>query len=144
MGERNSESTSPKDKSKVDYDYKWLDKNKRDFAQSDDDTYYGDDSVYDYQDYYENNLNHHEHTYNRHHDFTFPISVEKEEDPPTIEEKVTKEHTKVNKRAKYDPRNLLTTSSPITFDLKFSNERLKVLKAHEEMFDRIMEYSSSI
>ena len=49
MGERSSESTSPKDKSKVDYEYKWLEKNRRDFALSQDDTYYSNDSVYDYQ-----------------------------------------------------------------------------------------------
>ena len=128
----------------MDYDYKWLDKNKRDFAQSDDVTYYGGDSVYDYQDYYENNLNHHEHTYNRYNDFTFPISGGKEEGRPTREEKGKNKETKVKKRVKYDPRNLLTTLSPITFDFKFRNERLKVLKAQEEMFDRIMEYSSSI
>ena len=144
MEERNSESTSPKDKSKVDYDYKWLDKNKRDFAQSDDVTYYGDDSVYYYQDYYLNNLNHDEHTHNRYNDFTYPISVGKEEGPPTREEKVKNKETKVNKRVKYDPRNLLTILSPITFDFKFSDERLKVLKAQEEIFGRIMENSSRI
>ena len=88
MGERSSEFASRKDKSQVDYDYKWPGKNRmdrRDFAQSDDDTYYGDDSVYDYQDYYENNLNH---EYNRYSDFIYPINVEKERDLRTREVKV--------------------------------------------------------
>ena len=89
MGDRSSESASQKDKSQVDYDYKWPGKkrmDRRDFAQSDDVTYHGDDSVYDYQDYYENNLNH---EYNRYSDFLCPINVEKEEDLPR-EEKVEK------------------------------------------------------
>ena len=81
MGEQSSEFASRKDKSQVDYDHKWPGKNimdRRDFAQSHDVTYNGDDSVYDYQDYYENNLNHHEHTYNRYSDFIYPIDVEEE------------------------------------------------------------------
>jgi hypothetical protein len=145
LGKQSSGPSSRKDKYPVDYDYKWPDKNRmdrRDFAHSPDDTYYGDDSVYDYKDYYENNLNQHE--YNRYHDLTYPISVGKQEGPSTREEKVKNKQTKVNKKANYDPRNILSTSSPITLDFKFSNERLKVLKAQEEMFDRIMEYSSNI
>ena len=102
--------------------------NKGNFAESDDVTYYGDDSVNDYHDYYENNLNHHEHEYN----ITYPLSVEKEEGPTTREGKVK------------NPQNLWTTLSIITLDLKFRNERLRVLKAQEEMFERIMYYSSSI
>ena len=114
--------------------------NKGNFAESDDVTYYGDDSVNDYHDYYENNLNHHEHEYN----ITYPLSVEKEEGPTTREEKAKNKERKVNIRVKYDPQNLWTTLSIITLDLKFRNERLRVLKAQEEMFERIMYYSSSI
>ena len=72
----------------MDYDYKWPDENRmdrKDFAHSHDFTHYRADSVYDYQDYYENNLNQHEHTYYRYDDFTYPISVGKEESPPTRE-----------------------------------------------------------
>jgi hypothetical protein len=112
MGEQSSEFASRKDKSQMDYDYNWPDKKwkaRRDLADSNDVTYYGDDIVFDYQDYYENNLNHQE--YNRYHDFIYPISVEKEEDLSTREEKVKNKQTKVNKRVKYDQRHVLTTSS---------------------------------
>ena len=98
-----------------------------------DDNEHGDEYVYyDYQDYYENNLDYKP--------FRNWYSEER-----TSERKTTMKKAKpVVKPGQVDHRNLLTTLAPLILDFKFSNDRVKVMKAQEEMFDRIMHYSSQI
>ena len=101
-----------------------------------DDNEHGDEYVYyDYQDYYENNLDYK----------PFRDVYRENNEERTSERKTTMKKAKpVEKPGQIYNRNLLTTLAPLILDFKFSNDRVKVMKAQEEMFDRIMHYSSQI
>ena len=70
-------------------------------------------------------------------------SEDNEEVTPERDTKVKKAKP-VDKPGQVDHRNLLTTLAPLILDFKFGHDRLKVMKAQEDMFDRIMHYSSQI
>ena len=147
MGDQSHGFASRKDKAEDDYEYPEKESmERRDFA---DDVFdYGDDYIYDYQDYYVNNLkdvkDYEQYDRNRNADFMYPIYVENEGSEDKETSNGLSEKKMIKKKVTDDARMLLTTLPPITLDFKFTKERLKVLESQEEMFDRIMEYSSQI
>ena len=112
-----------------DFTYEWLGHKRRDLVY--DVTEHGDEYVYDYQDYYENNLGYE------------PFRDEYSEDNEAGTHFRETGKKKV-RPGQFDHKDLLTTSAPLILDFKFNNDRLKVMRAQQEMFDRIMDYSSQI
>ena len=143
IGERRSEFASRKDKLHDGYQYNWLGKDKNirrkslndasEYGDEHDATEYGDEYVYDYREYYENNIDYEKYPRDRDSDFNYPRSGVNEEDFGSRDEQVKRKMSQPRKNAKqHDHGKLLTTLPPLTLDFKFSNKRLKVMKARSD------------
>ena len=133
--QRRRRADARKDNHATDYDYVW---------EVGDDGDFDYDSDYEYKDYYENNIEGKLHKNGENSDFSYLIHPQSEKPFNKFYSEVKNGKRKKDLGVKENQRRLLTTLAPLTMNFDFNDERKEIFQAQEEMFDRIMEYSSSI